>query len=110
MFPFGSFLTQIPLIILAALYLAYAGAFLVRKYDGAANLSEEKTTAVSERAVNCYPLYSEIQKEEQALVAIQLLFPAPENEDLPLPPLCLRQTACHYTEFVLSSQPPPALF
>jgi len=50
MFPFGSFLTQVPLILLAAAYLLYMGAYALNKSK---DITSENNPKAREQFVDC---------------------------------------------------------
>jgi len=108
MLPFGSFLSQLPLIILAGLYLAWAGSFFVRKAEAVNDsheivVTEKESSGIQYITVN--DLFTDPAVEPETRES--LFIPIIESFLLPGNNLWGCKCCCHLTGSVLFSQPPP---
>lgn len=121
MFPFGSFLTQIPLFIFAALYMLYFGAYALNKSRARKEESivvpaeKERSFAGSGNSTNTIVLSARNFRSEQKTHQVT---ESQENTFLFIVPLITERlsrltsdiaVAGNYN-FSLFSRPPPAIY
>jgi hypothetical protein len=75
MFPFGSLLSQVPLILFATLYMLYLGAYTlnktrVKEADNQLQPKEQCVKASEENTCGTYFYQSHIQDKEQAVMPV----------------------------------------
>lgn len=121
MFPFGSFLTQIPLFIFAALYMLYFGAYALNKSRARKEESivvpaeKERSFAGTGNSSHTIVLSARNFRSEQKTHQVT---ESQENICLPFVPLMIERlfrltsdrTVAGDYNFSLFSRPPPAIY
>jgi hypothetical protein len=115
MFPFGSLLTQVPLVILAFAYLLYAGAAVVNKLkpcDEPDIRVSAKIQNITEAEISLDKTFFWHQDTDQAPLAVENAAASFEiNVQLTFLPVCIPDTKAPYFFFGsdLFSRPPPCM-
>jgi len=116
MLPFGSFLTQIPLILLAAVYMLYLGACTLNRTNAkvADNQPQEKEISVKDSPEKSpartffYQNINKVKGEALASTALKIIVP----DDISLTRLFRIQNedlSSTFFSYSLFSRPPPVI-
>jgi hypothetical protein len=115
MLPFGSLLTQIPLIIIGALYMLYLGFYAVNKSKentASADLEVKEQYVIStsvDGSQNFY-LFNNCSKDRNDAVAGKYsFFDIYESDIARTEVIPVRETYSHLYTYCLFSRPPPSV-